>query len=369
MPEVERKILLNPGPATTTQRVKDALVIEDVCPREKPFGDLYRDVRRRLAELCGPVPETVAIPIVGSGTTALEASLVSFVGEDDCVLIVENGDYGKRLAQMAAALGVAHEVLALGFGQPIDLARLEAALAAGQGRLTHLYFVHHETSSGLITPIEPVIALGRRFGVTLLLDAMSSYACLDIPVGAAGVDALVSSSNKCVQGMAGLGIVVATQALLDASRGKTRRCFALDLVAEYDHLEATGQSRFTVPPQLISALHAALLELEEEGLAGREARYKESMRVLMQGLRALSFEFLLEDEHQSGILVAVREPEAAWYDFDAMHDAMDREGFTIYPGKPGAVPTFRLAVLGAIDARDIEAFLTALRGYLEKVRG
>jgi 2-aminoethylphosphonate-pyruvate transaminase len=369
MPEVERKILLNPGPATTTQRVKDALVIEDICPREQRFGELYADVRSRLALLAGAEPETVAIPIVGSGTTALEASLVSFVCEGDAVLIVENGDYGKRLAKIAAAQGIRHQVLELGFGQPIDLTKLEAALEAGQGELTHLYFVHHETSSGLITPIEPVVALARRYGVTILLDAMSSYGCLPISVGPDGVDALVSSSNKCVQGMAGLGIVVARRALLDAARPKARRCFALDLIAEFDHLESTGQSRFTVPPQVISALHEALLELEEEGLAGREARYMESMRTLMAGLRALSFEFLLEDAQQSGILVAVKEPDAPWYDFDAMHAALDREGFTIYPGKPGAVPTFRLAVLGAIDSSDIEAFLKAFGRYLTQVRG
>jgi len=369
MPDVERKILLNPGPATTSQRVKDALVIEDVCPRETRFCALYRDVRARLAALAGEPAEAVAIPIVGSGTTALEATLVSFVSEDDMLLIVENGDYGKRLAQIARAHRIRHRVLELGFGQPIDLHALEALMEETRGEATHLYFVHHETSSGLISPVEPVAALARRYGLWVLLDAMSSYGCLPIEVGAAGVDALVSSSNKCVQGMAGLGIVVARPALIDAARAKPRRCFALDLVAEHDHLESTGQSRFTVPPQVISALHEALVELEEEGLAGREARYRESMRALMAGLRALSFDFLLEEEQQSGILVAIKEPDASWYDFDAMHDALDREGFTIYPGKPGAVPTFRLAVLGAIDARDIEAFLKALGRYLERVRG
>jgi 2-aminoethylphosphonate-pyruvate transaminase len=169
--------------------------------------------------------------------------------------------------------------------------------------------------------------------------------------------------------MAGLGIAITTRALLDEVRPTPRRCYVLDLVAEHDHLEKTGQSRFTVPPQVVSALHQALVELEAEGIPARQKRYQESMQTLMAGLAELGFEFLLEDEDQSEILVAIHEPSGDWYDFDRMHDALDAEGFTIYPGKPGAQPTFRLAVLGAIDARDIENFLAALGRYLEGVKG
>ena len=146
-----------------------------------------------------------------------------------------------------------------------------------------------------------------------MLDAMSSFAAMPISVGPDAVDILFSSSNKCVQGMAGLGIAVTTRALLDEVRPTPRRCYVLDLVAEHDHLEKTGQSRFTVPPQVVSALHQALMELESEGIEARQKRYEESMRVLTQGLAALDFELLLEDEHQSRILVAIREPDADWY--------------------------------------------------------
>jgi 2-aminoethylphosphonate aminotransferase len=366
---VERKILLNPGPATTSQSVKDALVIPDVCPREASFCELYADVRRRLAELAGDPAEIAAIPIVGSGTTALEASLVSLIPPDGLVVIAENGDYGTRLARIAAAHRLPHRVVEFGWGRPIDTDALEVVLREESGRATHLYVVHHETSSGLLSPLDELTALARRHGIALLVDAMSSFACLPIHVGEGGVDALVSSSNKCLQGMAGLGIVLLTRRLIDAARARERRCFTLDLVAEHDHLEQTGQSRFTIPPQVVSALHRALLELEEEGLAGRQARYEESMRVLLAGLEKLGFALLLDDALQSRILVAIREPSEAWYDFDDLHDAMDREGYTIYPGKPGAEPTFRLAVLGAIDSKDIEGFLDALTRYLERVRG
>jgi len=366
---VERKILLNPGPATTTDTVKQALVIPDVCPRERPFCELYADVRRRLAAIAGDPAAVAAFPIVGNGTTALEAAMVSLVPPDGRVLVVDNGDYGTRLAAMAQALGVPHDVLEVGWAEPVDPAGVESRLAEAEPPFTHAWVVHHETSSGLLNPLEPLLAVLRRHGVRVLVDAMSSFACLPTPVGAGGADAVVSSSNKCVQGMAGLGIVVATRALLDEARATPRRCFTLDLVAEHDHLEKTGQSRFTVPPQIVSALHRALVELEAEGLAGRQARYARSMETLTAGLRALGFELLLEDAVQSGILVAIRAPEEPWYDFDAMHDALDAEGFTIYPGKPGATPTFRLSVLGAIDHRDVEAFLEALGRYVHRVRG
>ncbi len=365
---VERRILLNPGPATTSDGVKQALVIPDICPRERSFCDLYADVRRRLAELVGDPAEVAAVPLVGCGTTALEAAMVSLLPPGARLLVVDNGDYGTRLAAMARELGIDHDVLEVGWAVPIDPAEVEAKLGDASTPFTHAYFVHHETSSGLLNPIDPLLAVFKRHDVRVLLDAMSSFACLPTPVGAEGVDAVVSSSNKCVQGMAGLGIVVATRALLDEARGTRRRCFSLDLVAELDHLEKTGQSRFTVPPQVVSALHRALIELEREGLDGRRARYTRSMEVLVSGLRRLGFELFEGDGEPSRILVAIRAPEAPWYDFEDMHDALFEQGFTIYPGKPGAVPTFRLAVLGAIDASDIEAFLEALEQYLSRAR-
>jgi 2-aminoethylphosphonate aminotransferase len=366
---MERKVLLNPGPATTTDTVKQALVIPDVCPRERAFCDLYADVRERIARLTGDPEEIAAIPVVGCGTAALEAALVSLVPRDAAVLIVDNGDYGARIVEMARVLDVPHRVAEFGWGRPIDLAALDDRLAELKGEVSHLFVVHHETGSGMLNPLDEITKVARRHGVRLLLDAMSTWACLPITVGASGVDALVSSSNKCVQGMAGLGLVIATRALLDEAAAAPRRCFALDVVAEHAHLERNGQSRFTVPPQLVSALHRALVELDEEGLAGRQARYEENMRVLMAGLDELGFELLLDNDQQSRILVAIREPRESWYDFDAMHAALQTEGFTIYPGKQGETPCFRLAVLGAIDASDITAFLAALGRYMKKARG
>jgi len=369
MSPVERKILLNPGPATTSEGVKQALLIPDICPREETVCEMLSDVRRRLAAIAGDPSEISAIPVVGSGTTALEATLVSFVPADGAALIIENGDYGTRIVEIARATGIPHRVVTMGWGEPIDLAAVEGFLQNEADRITHLVFVHHETSSGLLNPLDELMALARRFGVAVIVDAMSSYAALPVPIGAGmGADVLVSSANKCIQGMAGLSFAIATHRAIEDARRASPRSLVLDLVAEFDHLEKTGQMRFTCPPQLLSALHRALIEFDAEGLEARAARYALSMRTLVAGLRELGFDLLLEARHQSGILVAVREPQAPWYDFKAMHDALFDEGFTIYPGKPDATPTFRLAVLGDIDKTDIERFLAAFRRYLETAK-
>lgn len=362
---MERRILLNPGPATTSASVKQALVIPDVCPREKEFTSLMHEMRSRLVAIAGDPGEVSAIPIAGSGTAVLEAALASFVG-DGLVLIIDNGDYGQRLGTIAKRLRLRNRVIAFGWGEPVDPQRVEAAVGEGVERATHLALVHHETSTGMLNPLEDLVAMSHRLGLTTIIDAMSSFGAIPTPVGASGVDVVVASANKCLQGMAGVSFVVASNRVIEASRSHDPRSLYFDLVAEHDHLEKTGQSRFTMPPQIVSALVQALREHEAEGKKARLARYHGSMRVLVAGLRDLGFEPLLDDRHQSGILVAIREPAAAWFNFNELHDALYAEGFTIYPGKPQGTPTFRLSVLGDIDASDIESFLGALRTYLAK---
>jgi 2-aminoethylphosphonate-pyruvate transaminase len=364
---MERRILLNPGPATTSDTVKRALVMPDVCPRETEFTSLMSEMRTRLARIAGDPKDLAAIPIAGSGTAALEAALASFVG-DGLVLIVDNGDYGQRLVTIAARLGLRHRAITFGWGVPVDPARVEAARGEGDERATHLAFVHHETSTGMLNPLDELIALSLRLGLVSIVDAMSSFGVIPTPVGEGGISVVVASANKCLQGMAGVSFVIASNRAIEGARAQRPRSLYFDLVAERDHLEKVGQSRFTMPPQLVSAFVQALREHEAEGISGRLARYHESMRVLVAGLRALGFELLLEDRHQSRILVAIREPQASWFDFNRLHDALYAQGFTIYPGKPQGTPTFRLSVLGDIDAKDIERFLAALRAFVDRAR-
>lgn len=357
----ERRILLNPGPATTSDTVKQALVIPDVCPREREFCDLLADVRRRVAAVAGDPAELVTVPLAGSGTAALEATLLSCVPEDGMLVVVDNGDYGARLATMARTHRLPHRTVSFGWGRPVLLDAVEQALVAPGRPATHLAFVHHETSTGMANAWGPLVALARPRGVRVLADTMSSFGALPVRVGAGALDAAVTSANKCLQGMAGLGLVVMTEALRKESRRIGARTLALDLVAEADHLDDTGQGRFTIPPQLVNALHRALLELEEETREGRHARYSANHTRLRRGVVALGFEPLLDPSEEAGILLAVREPEAEWYDFQTLHDRLYARGFTIYPGKASGTRTFRLSVLGDLYPPDISAFLAALR--------
>lgn len=362
---MERRILLNPGPATTTDTVKQALVIPDVCPREREFTSMMDEMRTRLARIAGDPHEASAIPVAGSGTAALEAAFASFIG-GGLVLIIDNGDYGRRLADIASRLGLRHRVIAFGWGAPVDLARFEAEVGEAGDGVTHAALVHHETSTGMLNPLAEFVATCRRLGVTPMIDAMSSFGVLETPVGPNAIGVLVSSANKCLQGMAGVSFAVVSNDVIEAARGFRPRSLYFDLVAEHDHLARTGQSRFTMPPQVVSALVQALREHESEGMTRRRDRYHESMEALVAGLRDLGFEMLLDDQRQSRILVAVRDPGAAWFDFNHVHDALLAAGFTIYPGKPQGAPTFRLSVLGAIDRADIERFLLALRSVLAR---
>ncbi|MBP9947207.1 MAG: 2-aminoethylphosphonate--pyruvate transaminase [Vicinamibacteria bacterium] len=362
---MERRILLNPGPATTTDSVKQALVIPDVCPREPEFTSLMREMRTRLVRIVGDPSEASAIPVAGSGTAALEAAFASFIG-DGLVLIIDNGDYGRRLADIAARLGLRHRVISFGWGVPLDLARFDTAVGEGTDRATHAALVHHETSTGMLNPLEEFVARCRHLGLVPIVDAMSSFGVLETPVGRNGIGVVISSANKCLQGMAGVAFAVVSKEVIEAARKSRPRSLYFDLIAEHDHLEKTGQSRFTMPPQVVSALVQALREHEQEGMSGRRGRYHESMETLVRGLRELGFEMLLDDRHQSRILVAVKDPGASWFDFNEVHDALYAQGFTIYPGKPQGAPTFRLSVLGAIDRLDIERFLAALNTHLAR---
>ncbi len=362
---MKRRILLNPGPATTTETVKQALVIPDVCPREPEFTSLMREMRTRLVRIAGDPSEVSAIPVAGSGTAALEAAFASFIG-DGLVLIIDNGDYGRRLADIAARLGLRHRVISFGWGVPLDLARFETEVGEGSDRATHAALVHHETSTGMLNPLADFVARCRRLGLVPMVDAMSSFGVLETPVGPNGIGVVVSSANKCLQGMAGVSFAIASRELIDGSRSARPRSLYFDLIAEHDHLERTSQSRFTMPPQVVSALVQALREHESEGMSPRRERYHESMATLVAGLRELGFEMLLDDRHRSRILVAVKDPGASWFDFNEVHDALYAQGFTIYPGKPQGAPTFRLSVLGAIDRLDIERFLAALKTHLAR---
>ena len=364
MAAVRRTILLNPGPATTTDSVKQAQVVSDICPREREFGRLMESIAADLTRIAGGSPEThAAVLIGGSGTAAMDACISSVVPPEGRLLVLANGAYGERTAEIADAYRIQTKVLRWDPSVPVDPAVAGRSLSEDAG-ITTVAMVHHETTSGVLNPIREVGRIARDRGATFLVDAISSFGGIPFSVEDCGVDFLMSTSNKCLQGMAGAAFVVCRKQALKAISPLPRRSYYLSIADLWEHFEGTGQTRFTPPVQTLYALRQALDEFFREGGEGRYARYSESWRTLRAGLQQMGLSILTRPEDESRLLVTVRYPSPS-FDFDALHDALYADGYTIYPGKISGIPSFRLSTIGAIDADDIRAFLGALRPALK----
>jgi 2-aminoethylphosphonate-pyruvate transaminase len=361
-----RMILLNPGPANTTAAVKQAMTKPDICPREQEFGDVLKRVRAQVTKVVHGGDRYATVMFGGSGTAAVEAAIASAVPENGKLLVIDNGAYGTRMAEIANAYRIRHDVEAFGVGGYPEVNRVVRAL--DRGGYTQLAVVHHETSTGMLNPVPALAEACKSRGVEIIVDAMSSYAGIPIDVEALGIDFLVSSSNKCIQGMAGLGFVICQRERLARMQHVPGRSYYLSMADQHRFLEKSGQMQFTPPVQVVYALEQALREFFDEGGAeARHARYVRNFEALDSGMIELGFRRLLPEAILSRILTAYLEPDHPSYSFDAMHDRLYDKGFTIYPGKGAQQNTFRLANMGAVDPSDMRAFVTAMRDTLREL--
>lgn len=359
---MKRNILLNPGPATTTDTVKAALVVPDICPREEEFVQVLSEIRRDLVKIAGGDDTYTTVLFAGSGTAVMDSVINSVVPENRKVAVIVNGAYGERFVAIAGSYAIPCVPVRFDWGSPIDLAVVEEVLKQDR-TICCLVLVHHETTTGILNPLNETGALAKRYQCTFIVDAISSYAGVPIDIRASGADFLLSTSNKCIQGMAGIAFVICKNDALEAIKGYRKRSFYLDLHSQYQYLETTGQTPFTIPVQVAYALQQAIREYFEEGGAERYQRYNENYTMLRSGLLSLGFSLLLTEELESHILLTVLEPDDPRFDFTRMHDFLYGRGFTIYPGKLRE-RSFRLSVMGAIYPEDIRAFLQALSEYL-----
>lgn len=361
LPGWKDKVLFTPGPLTTSQTVKQAL-LRDLGSRDYAFIETIKDIRRRLLAVAGTSDGSyVAIPMQGSGTFSVEAVLSSTVRPGGKVLIVINGAYGQRIQKMCEVLKIEYEALVCPENEVPRLDAIQAALDAGQGRFTDLAVVHCETTTGIINPIEAIGALAQAAGVRYFVDAMSSFGAVPIDVAGAGIDYIVSSANKCIEGVPGFGFVIARRAALESTQGWARS-LSLDLLAQWQGLESNGQFRFTPPTHALLAFHQALLELEAEGgVAGRAARYRENYAVLVAGMREMGFEEYLAPELQGYIITSFRYPADSSWDFERFYSLLNERGYVIYPGKVSNADCFRIGNIGRITASDVRDLLGAIR--------
>jgi 2-aminoethylphosphonate-pyruvate transaminase len=362
----ESKLLFTPGPLTTSTTVKQAM-LRDLGSRDFEFLTVVRDIRQRLLGLAGvSSPDYEAIPVQGSGTFALESVIGSVIPPLGKILIAVNGDYGRRLVQIASALKIANAAIECEEDHPADPGEIERALASDPS-FTHAAVVHCETSTGIINPVREIGEAVRRHGRSYIVDAMSSFGGIPLNMSACGIDYLISSANKCIQGVPGFAFVLARHAALVSTAGFARS-LSLDLLAQWKGLENNGQFRFTPPTHTLLAFHQALKELEEEGgVESRAARYRTNCEVLLRGMRELGFEEYLRPELQGYIITSFRYPGHPQFKFETFYERLNEKGYVIYPGKTSKADCFRIGNIGHIFPADIRHLLVAVRQTLNEM--
>ena len=352
-------VLLTPGPLSTTPTVKAAM-LRDWCTWDDDYNAIVQDVRQKLVALATPREGYTSVLMQGSGTFCVEATLGTAVPTDGRILILANGAYGERMALIAERLRIAHTVLRSAETALPDLDQLRDTLR-DDSSITHVALVHCETTTGILNPLDEIADVVRESGRCFIVDAMSSFGGIQMDIGRLGIDFVVSSANKCIQGVPGFGFVIARRSLLEQCADRARS-LSLDLSSQWRTMEdEKGKWRFTSPTHVVHAFVQALRELAAEGgVKARHGRYAENHRELVEGMSRLGFSCLLEKELQSPIITSFLEPSAPGYSFGGFYAALKTRGFVIYPGKVSHADTFRIGTIGDVHPATIRSLISAV---------
>jgi 2-aminoethylphosphonate-pyruvate transaminase len=353
----DQRIILTPGPVTTSAATRQAM-LRDYSLNEPEFLALTAELRATLVELANGRDRYVCVPLQGTGNGANEATLGTLVPRDRKLLIVSNGFYGARLEQIAPAIGLTAVALDLPITQPATADALAAALEADPA-IGHVVVCHVDTGTGLLNPIEPLAAVCKQRGVGLIVDAIASFGGLPLDACALDAEAIVVSPNKWLEGVPGLAAVLVKRAALEAADGRCHS-YCLDLYRQWRSFEDSGRWRFTPPTQATAALLAALRQHLAEGRAARFERVQRNWRCLVDGLRALGFETVLEDEVASPVIATFHQPADPNYDRERFFAAMLARGFVMFRGSLTPFPTFRIGCMGAFDETVMRAVVRAI---------
>jgi 2-aminoethylphosphonate-pyruvate transaminase len=359
------QILLTPGPLTTSLSTRSAMLM-DWGSWDGAFNALTASVNRDLIDIVQAHQDHVCVPLQGSGTFAVEAALGTLVPRSGKVLVADNGSYCKRIVRILGYLGRDAVVLSHGEQQPADPARIDAALAADSS-ITHVAQVHCETGTGILNPLPEIAAIVAARGRALIVDAMSSYGAIPIDARSMRFDALIAASGKCLEGVPGMGFVIARRTALERSAGNGGS-LAMDLLDQWQYMQKTGQWRFTPPTHVVAALRAAIDQYQAQGgQPARLARYTENCATLVAGMRALGLRTFLPDALQAPIIVTFHSPPDPGYNFSEFYRRVRDLGFILYPGKLTAVDTFRIGCIGAIGADALRQAVAAVAATLREM--
>lgn len=359
-------ILLTPGPLTTRPETRQAM-LRDWGSRDRAFIAMTARLRQGLLELSNGVGSHVAVPLQGSGTFIVEATLGTLVAPKDKLLVLVNGAYGERMMRIMARLGRRAEALTWPENQPVDPARLDRVLTDDPD-ITHVALVHCETTTGILNPLGGVAKVVAAHGRKLLVDAMSSFGALSIDLRLTPAAAVMASSNKCLEGVPGIGFAVIDRNEIVGAKGNSPS-LAFDLYDQWQGFEANGQWRFTPPVQVVAALVEALdLLAREGGAAARRKRYQAHFDFLADEMIRLGFSLFLKRSEQAPIIATFLQPSAAWFDFHAFYEALAAKGFLIYPGKLSQADTFRIGCIGAIELADFKRLMQTIETILAECK-
>ena len=362
---IRREVLLNPGPSTTTDSVKYAQVVSDICPRESEFGELMEWCSKELTRFVAKEDSYATVMFGCSGTGADEAMISSCVPLGGKLLVVDNGSYGERLAKIAKIYDIDMTVFKSSTYEALDAQKLENAFQSEN--YAALAIVYHETTTGLLNRLDILCPLAKKYGMITLVDAVSAYGGMPMDLEKLGIDFMTCTSNKHIQGMAGIGFVVAKKSELEKQKDWPMRNYYFNLYDQYRYFLETKQTRFTPPVQTFYALRQAIIETKQETIEKRFERYTACWNILTKALEEIGLKMLVKAELQSHFITAILIPETREYSFTALHDHAKKAGFTIYPGKLGNIDTFRIANMGDIRPEEMERFTVLLREYMHSI--
>ena len=365
MESIKRNILLNPGPSTTTDTVKYAQVVPDICPREKEFAGLMKGLREDLVKIVhGDLDKYTSVLFCGSGTINIDVCINSLLPEGKKVLVVNNGAYSTRAVEICQYYGLPHIDLKFAVDEIPDLDKIEETLKADPD-IALIHTTHQETGTGILNPVREIGALAHKYGAIFTVDTTSTYAMRPIDIEKDNIDFCMASAQKGLMSFTGLSFVVGNRAILEKSATYPKRSYYCNLFLQYDCFEKTGEMHFTPPVQTIYATIQALKEYWAEGEEAKWARHTRVFNAINEGLEELGFKQVIVPENRAGLVSSAIYPDDPNWSFEKVHDYCYDRGFTIYPGKISTTNTFRLCALGAIDEADIEDFFKVFKEALD----
>ena len=356
--------LLTPGPLTTTDTVKQEMLF-DHCTWDDDYKKITQEIRAKLLTLAGVSDKDyTAVLMQGSGTFGVESVLTSVIGREDKLLIVSNGAYGERMGDIAEHASISRLIYKQAYDKVPD-PEVIGMLLEENPDITHVSMVHSETTSGILNDIAAGAGVVKKAGKTFIVDAMSSFGGVDIPVGELGIDFLISSANKCIQGVPGFSFIIANREKLMESKGKARS-LSLDLYDQWETMEKDGKWRFTSPTHVVLAFARALEEMEAEGgIEARNRRYTDNNRLLIRRMKAMGISPYIGEEYQGPIITTFFYPENHSFTFSEMYEYIKERGYAIYPGKVTEAETFRIGNIGEIYEEDINKLCDILGEFLQ----